>query len=152
MKNNCLRRTLALAAVALLTAAPPFAAGAAEPTPSAEKQATHKVVFQMSDNDPAKWNLALNNAANTVKQLGQGAVSAEIVAFGPGINMLKFDSVVGERVHAAVAAGIRVIACQNTMAAMKLSREDMLGEIGYAPSGVVELIERQQQGYAYIRP
>jgi intracellular sulfur oxidation DsrE/DsrF family protein len=43
-------------------------------------------------------------------------------------------------------------ACQNTMRSLKLSPQEMLPEIGYVPSGVVEVMRKQQQGWAYIRP
>jgi hypothetical protein len=51
-----------------------------------------KVVFQVSDNDAAKWNLTLNNVRNVQTDLGADKVSIEVVAYGPGINMLKMDS------------------------------------------------------------
>ncbi len=60
--------------------------------------ARSKVVLQMSDGEPAKWNLALNNAKNLQSDLGAANVDIEIVAFGPGIGMLKADSVVSNRV------------------------------------------------------
>ena len=34
----------------------------------------------------------------------------------------------------------------------KLVRDDLLPRIGYVPSGVVQLMRRHKQGYAYIRP
>ncbi len=112
----------------------------------------YKVVIQVSDNDPSKWNLALNNANNVQTDVGAANADIEIVAYGPGINMLKIESSVGERIREAMAAGVRVAACENTMHAAKLSKEDMLPALTYVPTGVVELIERQQQGYAYIKP
>ena len=124
-------------------------------TATAIKQAVpdiEKVVIQVSDNDPAKWNLVLNNARNIQQDLGENKVDIEIVAFGPGIGMLKFESPVAGRIDDALRAGIRIVACQNTMKAQKLSREDMLGNIGYVPAGVVELIRKQREGYAYLRP
>ena len=111
-----------------------------------------KVVLQMSESDPAKWNLALNNARNIQNDLGAANVDIELVAYGPGIGMLKADSVVGNRVGEALAAGVKVVACENTMQAQKLSKDDMLGKIAYVPAGVVEIMQRQQQGWAYIRP
>jgi intracellular sulfur oxidation DsrE/DsrF family protein len=45
-----------------------------------------------------------------------------------------------------------VVACENTMRAQKLVYADMLPKIGYVPAGVVELMKKQQEGYAYIRP
>ncbi|MEP6942325.1 MAG: DsrE family protein [Betaproteobacteria bacterium] len=112
----------------------------------------NRVVIQVSDADPAKWNLALNNAKNIQTDLGASNVDVEIVAYGPGIGMLKMDSAVGARVDEATAAGVKVVACDNTMKGQKLVRADMLNSVGYVPAGVVELMLRQQQGWAYIRP
>lgn len=134
-----------------------FAAIALAFTPAALAQAPQvslrpKVVLQMSESDPAKWNLALNNARNIQNDLGAANVDVELVAYGPGIGMLKADSIVGNRVGEALAAGVKVVACENTMQAQKLTKDDMLGKIAYVPAGVVEIMQRQQQGWAYIRP
>lgn len=110
-----------------------------------------KMVIQVSDNDPAKWNLALNNAKNIQKDVGKD-VELEIVAYGPGIGMLKAESEVANRINEAVESGVQVMACENTMRNQKLNRADMNGKVGYVPSGVVEIMQRQQQGYAYLRP
>ena len=111
-----------------------------------------RVVIQVSDSDQGKWNLALNNAKNIQTDLGAPNVDIEIVTYGPGIDMLKLDSPVGGRIGEATTAGVKVIACENTMRGQKLSRADMLNGISYVPAGVVELMSRQQQGWAYIRP
>ena len=111
-----------------------------------------RVVIQVSDAEPAKWNLALNNARNIQTDLGAANVDIEIVAYGPGIGMLKSDSVVGNRIDEAGKAGVKVVACENTMHGQKLTQADMLNGIGYVSAGVVELMQRQQQGWAYIRP
>lgn len=112
----------------------------------------HKVVFQVSDGDPAKWNLALNNVRNVQNDLGRDKVAVELVAYGPGIAMLKMDSVVANRIAEALKAGVAVVACENTMRNSKITREDMLPDIGYVEAGVVELMKLQKEGYAYIRP
>jgi uncharacterized protein len=111
-----------------------------------------KVVFQVSDNDPGKWNLTLNNVRNVQADLGDDKVTAEIVVYGPGISMLKGDSPVAKRVADALGKGVKVVACENTMRAQKLTYDDMLPKIGYVPAGVVELIQKQGEGYAYIKP
>ena len=118
----------------------------------AQQQAVSKVVFQVSDGDPGKWNLTLNNAYNLQQELGSDKVVIEIVAYGPGVGMLKRGSSAGERVTKALRDGIGVVACQNTMKTMQLTETDMLPGIGYVPAGVVELMLKQQHGYAYIRP
>lgn len=118
--------------------------------PAAPKRAS--MVIQVSDNDPSKWTLALNNARNAQADLGRDRVDIEIVAYGPGIAMLKLESTSANRVREALQSGISIIACENTMGAQKLDRQDMLPEIRYVPAGVVQLMQRQQQGWAYIRP
>ena len=146
---NLERRTACLTAAALAALAcapvPGLAQGAHRPM--------QKAVIQVSDNDPQKWNLALNNAGNVQADLGgPEATELEIVVYGPGIGMLKSDSPVAKRVADALRAGVKVVACENTMRAQKLTHPDMLPDIGYVSSGVVELMKRQQQGYAYLRP
>ncbi|GGC72799.1 DsrE family protein [Undibacterium terreum] len=136
-----------------LVCLPGYAAG---PEPAAGTVANvsgrSKVVFQVSDNDEGKWNLTLNNVKNIQAALGAANVDIEIVAYGPGISMLKFDTPVGNRLQEALQAKVKIAACENTMAAQKLRKEDMAPSISYVPAGIVEIIKLQQQGYAYIKP
>jgi intracellular sulfur oxidation DsrE/DsrF family protein len=111
-----------------------------------------KLVVQVSDANPATWNLALNNIRNVQKDLGKDNVDLELVAYGPGIGMLKAESEVANRIDEAVDSGVHVMACENTMRGQKLGKEDMNAKIGFVKSGVVEILERQQHGYAYLRP
>ena len=140
-----LRQILPLVALAAMVA---FVA----PAQAQQASTRGRVVMQVSDNDPAKWNLALNNAKNIQTDLGAANVDVEIVAYGPGINMLKADSVVGNRIDEALGAGVKVVACENTMRNQKLAKQDMLPKVDYVAAGVVELMQKQQQGWAYIRP
>ena len=146
MSNFSLRRQLLTGLLALpLLALGNIAAQAQQPVRT-------KVVVQMSEADPAKWNLALNNVRNLQADLGAANVDIELVAYGPGIGMLKADSVVGNRVDEALGAGVKVLACENTMRGAKLTPADMLSKVGYVPAGVVEITQRQMQGWAYLRP
>jgi hypothetical protein len=120
--------------------------------PSHSASARNRVVMQVSDADPSKWNLALNNAHNLQADLGASNVDIEIVAYGPGIGMLKAESVVGNRIGEALGRGVKILACENTMRGQKLTKADMLSDIGYVPAGVVEIMQRQQEGWAYLRP
>ena len=115
-------------------------------------QEKHRVVFQVSDNDPAKWNLALNNARNVQADLGKGNVQVEIVAYGPGLAMLKVDSAVSARLAQALDGSIGLLACENTMQNTKVARDDMYGGITYVQAGVTHMMKRQKEGWAYIRP
>jgi len=144
------RRQL-VAAIACMAIALPLSSIAAEDK-AAQKPQKERVVIQVSDADPQKWNLALNNAKNIQTDLGADKTEVEIVAYGPGIGMLKADAIVANRVEDAVASGVKVVACENTMKSLKIGRDDMNRTVDYVAAGVVELMRRQQQGYAYIRP
>jgi intracellular sulfur oxidation DsrE/DsrF family protein len=121
--RNAVAFSAALAAcLALAFPAAGYAASEAKPKAAAHKMVKkEKVVFQVSEADPKTWNLALNNMKNVQDALGKDKVEVELVAYGPGIGMLKAESTAGNRVNDAVAAGVKVVACENTMHALKLS-------------------------------
>src|SRR3970282_1050299 len=121
-----MKPTTVFAALLLATAVAlsPFAA-------HAQKAERQKVVFQVSDNDPAKWNLALNNAQNVQSDLGKDKVDGEIVAYGPGLNMLKADSKVAARLAQALDQSVGLMACENTMRNTKTTKADMYSGISY---------------------
>ncbi len=147
-----MRRSIVMMALAAAVSVSALSGTAAHAADAARQGDRAKVVFQVSDADPMKWNLALNNARNVQADLGKDKVDVEIVAYGPGIGMLKGDSKVEPRITAALTDGVTVVACENTMRAQKLGKADMVPGIDYVPAGVVALMQRQQQGWSYIRP
>ena len=163
MKRRMKRRLMVQAgAVALLVASQisdtPFLiathAQGTRATGQNGSQNRHKIVIQVSDSDPARWNLALNNAKNLQDDVGAANVDIEIeiVVYGPGIGMLALESPAGTRINEAMKANIKVIACENTMRGQKLTRDDMLPAISYVSAGVTEIMTKQSQGWAYLRP
>ena len=119
---------------------------------SVNAQQKQKVVIQVSDNDPAKWSLALNNARNVQQDLGKNNVEIEIVAYGPGLGMLKAESKVADRLAQALDNDVGLLACENTMTNTKVNRDEMYGGIAYVKAGVTHIMKRQQEGWPYIRP
>lgn len=141
----------------LATLLPTFAlAGTPVATETTERHGTagkrHKLVFQVSDDDPKKWNLTLINARNVQAELGRRNVAIEIVVYGPAIDMLRLESEVAPGVDEAIRSGIRLIACENTMHGIGLTSADMLPKLHYTRSGVVYLMRKQEHGYAYVKP
>lgn len=139
--------------IAIALPAPAHAAQGVETKAAAAKTAKkYKVVFHVSIDDPKIWNQSLNNMAQVQKVMGKKNVEIELVVNGYGIGMLKLESEVGNRVDEAVANGIKVVACEQTMRGFKLTKDDMLKSIGYVPGGVIEVIEKQKAGWAYLKP
>ena len=119
-----------------------------------------KVAIQVSQNDKGSMELALNNARNIVEyHKAKGArVVVQVVAYGPGLHMLRADtSPVRDRI-AAFALETPVVtfkACANTQANQSKAEGkpvELLSEATVVPSGAVHLVELQEQGYAYVRP
>lgn len=111
-----------------------------------------RVVVQVSDGDPKTWNQALNVVRNVQQSYGKDNVDVELVVFGNGAGMLQFDSPLANRIDDTLASGANVYMCENTMQGRKLTRKDMLPKIGYVKAGVIEIVEKQKQGWAIVRP
>jgi uncharacterized protein len=148
------RSLLAVFALALLAVSAVHAQGAKP----------HRIVIQVDKNDLEVMNLALNNAQNVVQYYRDKHEDAnvEIVAYGPGLNMLRDDkSPVKDRIaHIASAEAtfpskIVFSACNNTLKGME-KREGhaitIIPQAGIVPSGVVRIMELEEQGWSYVKP
>jgi uncharacterized protein len=122
--------------------------------------ATQRVAIQVDERDDKVMNLALNNAENVIdyyKAKGE-PVTVEIVTFGPGLHMLRADtSPVKDRIATMALENpeLAFAACANTQAKMSKAENrpvTLIGEAKLTRSGVVRLLELQEQGYSYIRP
>ncbi|WP_416883078.1 hypothetical protein [Marivita sp.] len=121
---------------------------------------THHVAIHVNENDPQVMNIALNNAQNVANYYASKGdeVVIEMVAYGPGLNMfIPGKSPVEDRISAMSLEleNLSFSACGNTLAAMqKKAGHDivLMSEATVTPSGVVRLIELQEQGYAYVKP
>jgi intracellular sulfur oxidation DsrE/DsrF family protein len=121
--------------------------------------AAHKLAIHVDQSDPAVMNLALNNAKNVQSYYADKGetVAIEVVAYGPGLKMYTADSPVKDRISAMSLEyeNLTFAACGNTLAAMEKkagAKVELISEATMVPSGVVRLIELQEQGYSYVRP
>jgi len=85
-----------------------------------QKAKTHRVVVQVTQNDPAVMNMALNNVENLVSYFHDKGekIEIEIVAYGAGLNMMRSDtSPVKDRLTALSGnKSITFSGCGNTLA------------------------------------
>jgi intracellular sulfur oxidation DsrE/DsrF family protein len=151
-----MRGILRLATIILAIGLPALSGAAV----AAEK--SHRIAIQVDQNDPEIMNLALNNASNVIdyyRSKGED-VQVEVIAYGPGLNMLRDDtSPVKDRIkqlkQLAFPSNIAFSACNVTKQGME-KREGhpiiILPQASLVPSGVVRLMELQEQGWSYVRP
>lgn len=140
------RRLFAVAAVALVLSGSPTVH--AQATSVAPK---YSVVMQISNPDPRGWNQALSNSLALTKNAGRPNVQIRLVAIGAGLAMLKKGSPAEQRVAAALAQGVTVLACGETMTALALEKDDLLPGVGVVPGGFIEVLDRQKEGWSYYK-
>jgi uncharacterized protein len=149
-------RRFVLAAIAALAAV-----SFALPSHAADNK-PHRIAVQIDQNDPALMNLVLNNVSNLLEYYHSKGEQAqvEVVAYGPGLNMLREDkSPVKDRLKriksGSFPSSVTFSACHNTMMGMEKKEGHpipIVPEAKVVPAGVVRLTELQEQGWSYIRP
>lgn len=113
-------------------------------------------MFEVNDpagTDNANWAGTLNNVANSLDELGEKNMEVEVVAHGPGINLLskeKSPAALQERIAALQERGVVFAACANSMAKNGYTMKDMVDGAVQVPSGAAEIIRKQQQGWLYM--
>ena len=132
----------------------------AQMSTAAKQKQPHRLAVQVDVNDPAVMNLALNNVSNAAQyysELGQ-KVEIELVAFGPGLHMLRDDtSPVKARIKSMseTMPNLTFAACGNTRENMtRAEAKDipLISQAKVVKAGVVRLMELQEQGWSYLRP
>jgi intracellular sulfur oxidation DsrE/DsrF family protein len=161
--HSFLAAALCTAVLALLGGPQPAVAeskqSALSPATTGVCQKAHRLILQVNTNEPAIMNLVLNNAAiaeQYYKGIGE-KIEIEIVAFGPGLNMLRADtSPVKDWIKSLADASrsISFAACDNKRANMSRAeqKEILLVSQATVVPGVVRVMELQEQGWSYVRP
>ena len=134
-----------------------FSCGAAiaqTPTTASEpaKSGGFKVLLEVNSADPTTWNNAVSNATQIMQVVGMDKAQVEVVAWGAGIKMLAKGSPVAEHVQSLSAYGVSFVACGNTMKAQHLTVTDMDTHAKVVPAGVIEIMNKEREGWAYIKP
>lgn len=117
--------------------------------------AKEHAVIQVSQADPKRWTLVLNNAANLLNYFGPDNVQIVIVAYGPGLKMLFKDSKVADRIQSLNAEGVEFDACHNTMLSFKKKLghlPKLVDSAAVVPGGIVRIMQLEAHGFRYIKP
>jgi len=118
------------------------------------EQLKYRLLLQVSEDSVDKLNMALNNARSALKSFGPENVDIEIVVYGAGIQTLKYYAPIpiADKVREVTTEGVRIVVSENSLRRAKLRPSDMLEQVRYVPSGIVELVEKQTLGWSYVRP
>ncbi|MBG7621142.1 DsrE family protein [Herbaspirillum sp. AP02] len=140
---------LALSFHASLCLAEPAAAASSGTSANACTE-HYDIVIGVSDKE--KLELALSNAQNLQAELGAACANIEIVNFSAAVTLLGPMSPKATLLKDAIAQGVKIIACQNSMNKFKMTEDDLLPGISTVPSGAAEIVRLQKLGWTYLRP
>lgn len=121
---------------------------------SSRLERVHRVVMHLNSGDEKVQRGILNNIRHLYQAVGREHLQLELVVHGAALGLLtKKTTTLGiELGQLKIDYGVQYTACSNTMKAMKIVREDLLDEVGDTVPAMVRLMERQEQGWAYIKP
>ncbi len=150
-RRSIFRTTMAM----ILTLAAPVAR-ASEPAPLPDKPfAEHRLVLQLSDNDSKKQGLVISVAYNLLKLYDPDKVAIEVVAFGPGIELLFPDNPNRRLIESLAAQGVKFDICLNTVDTIEREtgkRPDFIPAATPVQVGVGQILFLSESGYTLVRP
>jgi intracellular sulfur oxidation DsrE/DsrF family protein len=117
--------------------------------------AERRIVLQLSDNDPQKQGLVISVANNLLKFYDPDKVAIEVVAFGPGIDLLRPDNSNRKLVESLVAQGVRFDVCLNTVDTIEREtghRPEIIPVATPVQVGVGQILSLTENGYTLVRP
>jgi hypothetical protein len=117
--------------------------------------AEHKIVLQLSDNDVRKQNLVISVANNLLKFYDPDKVAIEVVAFGPGIEVLRTESPARKQVESLISQGVRFDVCLNTVDTIEREtgrRPEIIPAATPVQVGVGQILFLAENGYTLVRP
>lgn len=133
-----------------------IASASAQQVPLQDKPfAEHKVVLQLSDGDAKKQALVLSIANNLLKAYDPDKVAIEIVAFGPGIDLLLAGNDRRKQVESLIAQGVRFDICLNTVDTIEREsgkRPEFIPAATPVQVGVGQILFLAENGYTLVRP
>lgn len=115
------------------------------------KKKKHQIIMQLTSNDVAVHK-GLVKQLNNLKEGWGEKVVIEVVCHGPGIDFLNQEKTAfKEEIYKLKEQGIVFVVCENTLKERKVSKESILPNMDYVKMGIGEIVEKQEQGWTYIK-
>ncbi len=114
-----------------------------------------RVILHVSDND--RWTMALGNATNFLKDVGDADADIVILANGSAVASYAFSDKM-DTMEMLAEKGVKFKACRNSLkklcaeGTVCISESSVPAFVEVVPAGISELVRRQREGYAYVKP
>ena len=115
--------------------------------------AKYKAIFHLDEPSKGRADQVVGNITNLLNDLGDENVEVELLANGGGVRALtNGPEGQADPVELLAKRGVRFVACQNSLEHLNMGQDDLLDLVEVVPAGVSELVKKQAEGWAYIRP
>ncbi len=111
----------------------------------------HRVVIEVNLPGAIAYNFVLNNVENMKKAFAPDPVEVEVVCHGPGLDMLLKSNHIGTRLEKINSGGVVFAACANTIKGRHLDKGKLYSFARLVPSGVAEIVRKQEAGWSYLK-
>lgn len=150
------RRTLGVAALILALAGRSQDAAWAQTGAEADRPfVEHRLALQLSDAEPEKQGLVLSVAFNVLKAYGPDRVAIEVVAFGPGIVLLRQDNPRRPLIESLMAQNVVFDVCMNSVETAERAtgtQYPLHPQARKVAMGVPHILSLTESGYTLVRP
>ena len=109
-----------------------------------------KVVLHVSETE--KWPVAIANVSNLIKDVGEDQVRAALLANGAAVEVFRPGHELAAPLGRLTGQGVELLACRNSLRSLGMGEGELPGFVKVVPAGITELVRRQQEGWAYVRP
>lgn len=122
----------------------------AEPKPTFDNP--RKVVYSLSVGDVETVSHTIGSMYNILKEYPAESLKIVVVAYGKGLRALKkdYDEKTLARIKSLMEYDVEFIGCRNTMETMNWKEDDFIDGMDFTQAGIVEVIERQVNGFIGI--
>src|ERR1700761_1116987 len=123
--------------------------------PADKPFAEHRLVLQLSDDDAKKQGLVISVANNLLKFYGPDKIAIEVVAFGPGIALLRADSPNRAYVDSLIWQGVQFDIGMNTGETIEREtghKVPLNPKAKQVEAGVAQILALTEKGYPLVRP
>ena len=114
------------------------------------QKAPYNVVFDVTSSDTIVHQMVMR----WVKEIAKADPSAniEVVYYAKSLGMVTKGSVVGaDVVKYAAFENVKFNVCEGAMKNNKIEKDQLLEGVGTVPDGIFEIIQKQHEGWGYIK-
>lgn len=114
---------------------------------------SYQAMYVINESDKTKMDAVIRNIGNVLEDPRlKGKLKIVLLAFGGGVEIFKKNNAYQFQLLSLKEKGVIFLQCENTLNERHISKEELYDFIHYTPSGNGEIILRQYEDWAIVKP